>query len=489
MRLTVIGRNPQDANIVLNSQYISNYHAEIIQLDNGDIFLVDKSTNGTYLNGTKLTPGKEVAIRRGDSILFADVPLDWSLIDEIRIPKDVKQIMSIGSHYMNTINVQGPNVSRFHATIRKMADGKWYICDHSKNGTTVNGIRIQKDRYVLLKKGDEISCAGVPIQNPIPNGGFNWKIAGTIAAAFAVVMLVIGLIGGDIFPPSAQKIYSTNEGSVAIVRTEYHFKVTCPGLNLEKLGIPTEFYIDEDGEFCRYDGKNHMATYGTGFFIGESKNIVTNRHVAHPWEATEYSTSSGPVTIIELAEIVYRRELTDVYHYYSSAILPYISQIKVEGYIDNTIVIPNGKYIDSSNLYACHELVCSSKEEDIAIFQVRNSMVTSAVTSIPIKKISDTPIKVGAKIYTLGFPLGLSLQNYTNVIQANFAAGEISRNNDNFKLGFTAPSNHGASGSPVFDNRGNLIGIVNSGVEATDGFNFAIKAQYLKALIEKNNIN
>ena len=153
MRLTVIGRNPQDANIVLNSQYISNYHAEIIQLDNGDIFLVDKSTNGTYLNGTKLTPGKEVAIRRGDSILFADVPLDWSLIDEIRIPKDVKQIMSIGSHYMNTINVQGPNVSRFHATIRKMADGKWYICDHSKNGTTVNGIRIQKDRYVLLKKG------------------------------------------------------------------------------------------------------------------------------------------------------------------------------------------------------------------------------------------------------------------------------------------------------------------------------------------------
>ena len=92
MRLIVIGRNPQEANIVINSQYISNYHAEIIQLDNGDMFLVDKSTNGTFLNGIKLTPGKEVAVKRGDNVMFADVPLDWGLIDEVRVPKDVKQI-------------------------------------------------------------------------------------------------------------------------------------------------------------------------------------------------------------------------------------------------------------------------------------------------------------------------------------------------------------------------------------------------------------
>ena len=146
MRLIVVGRDPQQATLVVNSQYISNYHAEIILLDNGDMFLVDKSTNGTFLNGVKLTPGKEVAIKRGDNVMFADVPLDWNQIDPVRVPRDVKAIMGIGSHYMNSINVQGPKVSRFHATIRQMSDNKWYICDHSKNGTTVNNVRLQKDR-------------------------------------------------------------------------------------------------------------------------------------------------------------------------------------------------------------------------------------------------------------------------------------------------------------------------------------------------------
>ena len=488
MKLVVIGRNPQEANIVLNSQYISNYHAEIIQLDNGDMFLVDKSTNGTYLNGTKLTPGKEVAIKRGDNISFADTPLDWSLIDEIRLPKDVKQLKGIGSHYMNAINVQGPNVSRFHATVRQMADGKWYISDHSKNGTTVNGVRIQKNRYVRIKKSDEITCAGVPIQNPIPGPDFDfkWLAAGLVTVACVVLAVILG---SNIFKQKwpVTKIADTYNPSTAIMMTQYHFEVSCPGLNLQRLGIPTEFYIESDDDFYIFDGKKYMETCATGFFIGNGDYLVTNRHVARPWEADAYSTSSGPISVIERAEIVYRRILANRYHSQMPSILPYISQIKVKGVVDKTVVIPNGEYPVSTNIIACSEFACSPEEQDLAIFTIMTK-IPESVTPVPIEKIKADEVSLGDKIYTIGFPFGFMLQDTKNRLQANFASGDVSRQNDQYKFGFTAPSNHGASGSPLFDAYGNLVGVVNSGLDFSQGYNYAIKAKCLLDLLKQNNI-
>ena len=62
MRLLKIGRAPEN-DIVLSSQYASNFHAELYLLDNGDILLVDVgSSNGTFVNGAKVTSGKEVAV-------------------------------------------------------------------------------------------------------------------------------------------------------------------------------------------------------------------------------------------------------------------------------------------------------------------------------------------------------------------------------------------------------------------------------------------
>lgn len=488
MRLIVIGRNPQEANIVINSQYISNYHAEIILLDNGDMFLVDKSTNGTFLNGIKLTPGKEVAVKRGDNVMFADMPLDWGLIDEVRIPKDVKQIKGIGSHYMNAINVQGPNVSRFHATIRQMADGKWYISDHSKNGTTVNGARIQKNRYVRINKGDEIACAGVPIQNPIPGSPLPWKWIGGVLAAACAVVLAVFILTGITRKWTEEKIANTYNPTVSLMMTTYHFEVTCKGLDLKSLGIPTEFYIDNDGYFCRYTGDEEMESIATGFFVGKDGYIVTNRHVARPWESTKYSTSSGAITVIERAEILYRDILADEYHNRMSRILPFISQIEVKGVVDRTVVIPNGSYIDNHNLINCHEIACSTEEEDLAIFKVRDNYVSSNVSSIPLSMISDESLALGNKVFTIGFPFGFKVQNYKNALQANFASGEVSRTNEDYKFGFTAPSYHGASGSPVFNKYGKLVGIVNSGIDSSQGFNYAIKAECLLKLLNQANI-
>ena len=65
MKLLKIGSS-SSSNIVLNSEFVSNHHAEILLLDSGEIILEDKnSTNGTFVGGKRITPNKEVTIQRG----------------------------------------------------------------------------------------------------------------------------------------------------------------------------------------------------------------------------------------------------------------------------------------------------------------------------------------------------------------------------------------------------------------------------------------
>jgi S1-C subfamily serine protease len=82
-----------------------------------------------------------------------------------------------------------------------------------------------------------------------------------------------------------------------------------------------------------------------------------------------------------------------------------------------------------------------------------------------------TDLKVGEAVYAIGNPApGATLTwSLTN--------GLISALRDEQKIQISAPITHGNSGGGLFDDRGNLIGIVSSGyVETTQGFNFAIAA-------------
>lgn len=504
MKLFVIGRNAQESDIVLVSDYVSNYHAEIIQLDNGDMFIVDKSTNGTYVNGNRLTPGKETQIHRGDNITFADVPMNWSLIQDITIPNNVKQIRSIGSHYINDVSIQGPNVSRFHATMRQTIDGKWFICDHSKNGTTVNGHRLAKDHYVQLKKGDVISCAGVPVQNPIKGG----NIGSIIGICITVACLFVGVFFGvkaikDNRILTDEQLYQMYEKSVVMMLCEYHFKVECGTLDITQLPDPDSYnkktgkfsrsmydeFVIEGDEISAHNGDGIFYT-ATGFFIGEDGYIATNRHVAKPWESEKISYGSKSVTIQTAAEDYFRSKLNKLYEMGYAPAFQFISQVKVVGVLDNVLIIPNREFVDEKNAYNCHEVICGeNQEEDLAIFKIRSNNLPDNITYVPLNKIKAIEPSQGMHVMTIGFPFGLMLQDVRKTeLQANNAGGQISRNDQQYAFGFTAVSYHGASGSPVFDNKGNLLGVLNSGIDSSQGFNYAIRSEYLEKLIAKAKI-
>ena len=63
--------------------------------------------------------------------------------------------------------------------------------------------------------------------------------------------------------------------------------------------------------------------------------------------------------------------------------------------------------------------------------------------------------------------------------------GIINKKDDKYSFGFSAASYGGASGSPVFNKHGELIGVLNAGFSQTQGFNRAIKARYLVELLNE----
>lgn len=107
MKLLVIGTD-SNCQIRLNSQFVSGYHAEILLLDNGEILLTDKgSRNGTYLNDQRLQPNRDIPIKRGDNIRFADQILDWRSIPTIVIDSNIKEMRGIGTNFRNKYQLQG----------------------------------------------------------------------------------------------------------------------------------------------------------------------------------------------------------------------------------------------------------------------------------------------------------------------------------------------------------------------------------------------
>jgi len=98
--------------------------------------------------------------------------------------------------------------------------------------------------------------------------------------------------------------------------------------------------------------------------------------------------------------------------------------------------------------------------------------------------------EVGEDIFTLGFPLkttmGEEIKLTNGIISANSGfQGNIS----NYQI--SVPVQPGNSGGPLFDKKGNIVGIVNAKHVSTDNVSYAVKSIMLKNLIDSypQNIN
>ena len=85
-----IGRdNSCDIVIIDDSNVISRFHA-YLRVDKGQYAIIDQSTNGTFVNGTRINSGVDVPVTRNDVVSFANLAvLDWNLIPKSKRVRNI----------------------------------------------------------------------------------------------------------------------------------------------------------------------------------------------------------------------------------------------------------------------------------------------------------------------------------------------------------------------------------------------------------------
>lgn len=517
MRLYKIGRDVA-CDIKLHSDKISSLHAELIQLNNGDMLLEDKgSKNGTYIMNKPIKPGILIPIRRGDAIRFADVELGWSMIG---LPQDLsgyKAVYGIGKNTVyNDIVINGNTVSRFHATLMIDKNGKVYIQDHSTNGTTVNGTRIPSHQSVRLKYHDAVVCGGVPvdlkkyIKTPFP-------IVPVVSSMIAAAVIVLCVLFGRNLVSGSPKDYIQ---STALVKGSYYYTVKLkddPFVNndimktvFQKCGIswPTTFKIgiNDNGEYGLYDGKNYgtIGYQGTAFFVSEDGKLLTNRHVALPWTSIQEQTVDE---INQTMAVLKREYLKELIVPILGQIVEFLGQNTCNAYIDrfrNSDIEISGRHdyiaigyagynYNTFDEFARCTVIADSEDDniDLAVLQLNTKKtpddikyivdVENAVTDS--KKL--TPLE--EDFYYIGYPSGIVI-NYNPLeggLMPMMNKVSLAKKPGKYNMELQSEVKGGASGSPIIDKHGHLVGVISARSTLITTLSYAVLAKHAQELLKR----
>jgi S1-C subfamily serine protease len=178
----------------------------------------------------------------------------------------------------------------------------------------------------------------------------------------------------------------------------------------------------------KLDYKEHQPTSGTGFAISSNGIIVTNFHVI-----------DGAKTI------------------------------KVRGV--------NSDFNKTFNA----KILISDKNNDLTLIQIDDYGFTS-LEIIPYT-IKTSLADVGENIFVLGYPLRATMGDEIKLTNG-IISSRTGFQGDITSYQISAPVQPGNSGGPLFDNQGNLIGIINAKHVGAENASYAVKSNYLMNLIE-----
>ena len=207
-----IGRSSEcDWVIPPTDRSASNIHAKIF-FKKGNVFVKDeKSRNGIYFKGTKIDEHKMAVgdiVSVGDCLLIAEsyepkqaLSKKYDALEQLngvsanKMYDIAKEKIVIGSRPDCDIVLANSLVSQRHAEITSDNDGCWIKDMGSRNGTSVNGVRVSSDagdKGRLLRDNDVISIAYIDFRFLDKNvehiRSHFWLKAGIIAATIFVCL-------------------------------------------------------------------------------------------------------------------------------------------------------------------------------------------------------------------------------------------------------------------------------------------------------------
>jgi S1-C subfamily serine protease len=162
--------------------------------------------------------------------------------------------------------------------------------------------------------------------------------------------------------------------------------------------------------------------------------------------------------------------------------------ISSDGYIVTNHHVTNGASSinirgvkgDFSKTYTA-KVVIEDKNNDLSIVKIDDPSFTS-LGVIPFI-IANRSVDVGSSVFVLGYPLRATMGDEVKLTNG-IISSKSGFQGDVTSYQITAPIQPGNSGGPLFDEKGNIIGIINAKHVGAENASYAIKASYLMNLID-----
>jgi S1-C subfamily serine protease len=135
---------------------------------------------------------------------------------------------------------------------------------------------------------------------------------------------------------------------------------------------------------------------------------------------------------------------------------------------------------DFSKTYRAR-VVSEDKNNDLAIIQI-DDISFSSLGTIPYV-LSYKSCDVGSSIFCLGYPMVATMGDEVKLTNG-IISSKSGFQGDITTYQISAPVQPGNSGGPLFDDKGNLIGIINAKILGAENVSYAIKVSYLLNLID-----
>ena len=148
--------------------------------------------------------------------------------------------------------------------------------------------------------------------------------------------------------------------------------------------------------------------------------------------------------------------------------------IKGQKHVSVTRFVKEGRRL-KRGVHKDVEIVATDPFLDLAVLRAKG--LEDAVTSVIFQPKED--VRIGETVFAIGNPLGL---------ERTVTEGVVSQTSRNFGgmlyLQIDAPVNPGNSGGPLFNDRGQVIGVINMKVPTMEGLNFAIPARHVTYMLD-----
>lgn len=329
------------------------------------------------------------------------------------------------------------------------------------------------------------------------------------------------------------EIYEKYKDAVVLVEHTYAYEVSIKGSK--------PFIISASGS-----GNEERTVNGTGFFVSQDGKIVTNHHVAEPWNASDIKGNSESYIKERISQILpdsiqenqHKNYLDANWNIYNDEegdyedgesyearkeLNPEAEAVADKIINDSTLTntdsqeieietapteVAEIKYVNMDDIQVkgisikisialhgsndewlpCKVIkVASDDEVDVAVLQLDSKQLPDSVSNVINlnEAISDDmSIKPGTNAVLIGYPMGMTLANTRKGIKVQVYEGQINKESDGVSLQYNVTSTHGASGSPVFNECGNLIAVNYAGYDEAQGYNFGIVAKHAIQLVE-----